>query len=193
MTNVFLSGPALEAIFGCMFSYKTDEVVKRIKQLQYARLCGQTFLPVRDTRTERSLEIAFSNTIRIKKLIELIDFSKKHPEIHVLAVDEFQFFLEETLLDVVEMVDRIVIKDRKRLIISGLDTDFRGRPFGPMPWVIAMATDRSPQLAICTKCGQHNATRSQRIVKSNKQLLVGDNEDYEARCINCYDPPLTTE
>jgi thymidine kinase len=101
----------------------------------------------------------------------------------VIGIDESQFF-EDEIIDVIQSL----LRQKKKIIASGLDLDYRGVPFGPVPALLAMADRVDKLLAVCRKCGSDFACRTQRLVHSSEQILVGDGE-YEARCIHCFEPP----
>jgi thymidine kinase len=101
----------------------------------------------------------------------------------VIGVDESQFF-EDEIIDVIISL----LRQKKKIIASGLDLDFRGKPFGPVPHLLALADRVDKLLAVCRKCGSDFACRTQRVVHSSEQILVGDAQ-YEARCIHCFEPP----
>jgi len=102
----------------------------------------------------------------------------------VIGVDECQFFND----DLIEVV-QVLLRQKKKVIASGLDLDYRGKPFGPVPHLLALADRVDKLLAVCRKCGSDFACRTQRVVPSNEQILVGDSQ-YEARCIHCFEPPF---
>ena len=101
----------------------------------------------------------------------------------VIGIDEVQFFSN----DIVDVI-MTLLKQRKKIIASGLDLDYKGKPFGPVPHLLALADRVDKLMAVCRKCGSDFACRTQRTVQSSEQILVGDSE-YEARCIDCFDPP----
>jgi thymidine kinase len=185
MPNGFLHEPEIEVIVGCMFSGKTEELARRVNLLKFAQVKGQTFCPARDTRSERSVLALFPNTIVFHESRELLRFAETHPDVPVLAVDEVQFCDN----DFPKVVDQLARRFKRRVIVSGLNLDFLGRPFGPTPVLMAMAT-KGPTLlrAICQRCGSGNGLRSQRIIPSTETILVGDTDKYEARCIDCFNP-----
>jgi thymidine kinase len=102
----------------------------------------------------------------------------------VIGIDECQFF-DTDLVDVVQTL----LRQKKKVIAAGLDLDYRGKPFGPVPHLLALADRIDKLLAVCRKCGSDFACRTQRVVPSNEQILVGDSQ-YEARCIHCFEPPF---
>jgi thymidine kinase len=185
-------GGWIEVIVGCMFSGKTEELIKRVRRAHIAKLRSQTFKPTVDTRYS-STDVASHDENKlaafpVTKADELL--SLVHESTIVVAIDEGQFFGNE----LVEVVDHLASTGR-RVIVSGLDTDWRGRPFGPMPQLMAVAEVVLKQHAVCRVCGEP-ATRTQRLIAAEDDILVGSSEAYEARCRRHFDPrganrPLT--
>jgi thymidine kinase len=184
MPNACLFDPGIVIVPGCMFSGKTEELVKKARLCGYAGIRFQTFLPAIDTRADRSLREVFPDTISFSSSEELIAFAEANLDVPVMIVDEDQFG-DENLPEVFDILAR---KYRRRVIGAGLPLDYLGKPFGPMPKLLTMATELRPQYAVCFKCGRGDATRSQRRVRFEGQVLVGSKEAYEARCITCFDP-----
>jgi len=179
----------LEVISGPMKSAKTLELIFRLKKLDYSSIHYQLFKPEIDKRFSEN-EVASRDGYKLASTIIPVDKPKEilfklKPDIDVVAIDEGNFFSEE-LVDVV----KILLKDGKTVIVSGLDLDFRGEPFGPMPTLLSMADIVTKKHAYCDYpgCGKI-ANRTQRIVdgkpaKYNDPLIiVGGNELYEARCM----------
>ncbi|HEU4952440.1 MAG TPA: thymidine kinase [Holophagaceae bacterium] len=176
---------SLEVICGPMFSGKSEELIRRVTRALIAKQRVQVFKPALDDRyaasavashSQRRLEaLAVQGSADIRRLLD--------PEAQVVAVDEAQF-LDEGLVDLVEaLADGGV-----RVILAGLDQDFAGRPFGIMPALLARAEFVQKLHAICMVCGAA-ASRSQRLVRSGGQVLVGAAEAYEARCRHCHHGP----
>ncbi|MBN1536805.1 MAG: thymidine kinase [Anaerolineales bacterium] len=175
---------SVEVITGSMFSGKTDELIRRLRRATIARQKVQVFKPAIDNRynNEKVTSHAGSDfeAIPIKSSADI----KKHldAETTVVAVDEAQFLD----MDITRIVQELA-NDGKRVIVAGLDTDFRGEPFGPMPVLIAQAEDVDKLHAICMECGEQ-ATRTQRLVNgkpahyNDPVVIVGAAEMYEARC-----------
>ena len=174
----------IEVITGCMFSGKSEELIRRIRRAQIARQTVQVFKPSIDTRYSmidvvshtgekvRGIPVKSSEDI-LNKLITGVD---------VVGIDEAQFF-DEGVVDIANM-----LADKgARVIIAGLDMDFRGEPFGPMPSLMAIADDVQKLHAICTVCGE-DATRTQRLINgkpanyNDPVIMIGASEKYEARC-----------
>jgi thymidine kinase len=184
--------PVLEVICGPMFSGKTEEVVRRVRRAEIGRLGVRVFFPAQDTRSPLAKIIARSGqateAIQVRSASDILD--RIADDIDVVAIDEAQFF-DEDLVDVVQEL----LKGGRRVIVAGLDLDFAARPFGPMPYLLALA-DRVDKLsAVCVCCGSPHATRSQRLVDGwsisteSPVVLVGDRDHYEARCARCYQRP----
>lgn len=177
----------IEAIVGCMFSGKTEELIKQIKRAQYAKQRFQVFKPQIDNRYSED-HVASHNhslwpSIPVKSTDELL--SQVERTTQVVGIDEGQFFSADLVDVVTTLADA-----GKRVIVAGLDTDWRGRPFGPMPAILSIAEVVRKQYAICMVCGEH-ATRTQRLVSADSDILVGSTEAYEARCRTHFDPELS--
>ncbi len=173
----------IEVITGCMFAGKTEELIRRVKKLQYARKRVQVFQPIIDTRYS-TIEIVShaGNTIKSEKagtaeeLLRLV-----HAESDAIAIDEVQFFDE----GIVEVLNQLADQG-KRVIVAGLDLDYRAKPFGVMPQLMACAEFVDKLSAVCVVCGA-SATRSYRLSEKTKDvILLGAKETYEARCRHCY-------
>ncbi len=168
----------VEVVCGPMFSGKTEELIRRMKRAQIARQKLQVFKPVIDDRYGKEF-VASHNANRIdavpvahsSQILEMLDDATR-----IVGIDEAQFF-DPGLSDVVERLANRGI----RVVVAGLDMDYRGKPFGPMPVLMAMAEDVKKLPAICVVCGAP-ATRSQRVSASEEQVLVGAHDSYEARC-----------
>jgi thymidine kinase len=183
------SGGWIEVVCGSMFSGKTEEVIRRVRRARIARQQVQVFKPILDTRyaTER---VASHNGLQweaipvgnAREILERLD-----PETTVVAVDEAQFFDWEISAVCQELAERGL-----RVIVAGLDMDFRGEPFGPMPLLMAEAEEVTKLQAICVVCGAP-ASRTQRLIDgqpatySDAVILVGGSESYEARCRQCHE------
>lgn len=172
-----------------MFSGKTEELIRRVRRAQIARQKVQVFKPSIDTRydTER---VSSHNGMhwdaipvdRAEKILELVE-----EDTTVVAIDEAQFFNWE-----IAHVCEILADQGVRVIVAGLDMDFRGEPFGPMPLLMAQAEKVDKLQAICVRCGQP-ASRTQRLINGRPAsvddpvILVGASEVYEARCRHCHE------
>lgn len=176
----------IEVIVGCMFSGKTEELIRQVRRAHIAQQRTQAFKPRIDSRYSVS-DVASHDQNRlastpITDTEELIRLVK--PSTEVIAIDEGQFFGDE----LVEVATTLANEGR-RVIVAGLDTDWQGRPFGPMPHLMAVAEVVRKQHAICSVCGAP-ATRTQRLVAATEDILVGSSEAYEARCRHHFDPDL---
>jgi thymidine kinase len=188
------AGGWIEVICGSMFSGKTEELIRRVKRARIAKQQVQVFKPQIDTRYSASqvashngvLHAALSveSSIEIEPLLE--------PDTTVVAIDEGQFFDE----GIVELCKKLA-KRGVRLIVAGLDTDFRGEPFGPMPMLMAEAEMVDKLQAICVMCGAP-ASRTQRMINGQPAdyndpiIMVGAKENYEARCRHCHEVPRSS-
>lgn len=179
----------VEVISGCMFAGKTEELLRRIKRLEYAKKKILVFKPSIDNRysdtdvvshnNKRTKSYSIGNAFDIYKVVEI-----ENP--YAVAIDEAQFFSN----DLIEVCETLADKGI-RVIVAGLDTDFRGEPFGPMPILLARAEYVTKLQAICQVCGAP-ATRTQRLINgkparhSDPTILIGASEQYEARCRHCH-------
>ncbi|WP_448590377.1 thymidine kinase [Thermoflexus hugenholtzii] len=181
----------VEVISGCMFSGKTEELIRRLRRAQIARQQVQVFKPLIDTRyglervrSHNGLDI---EAIPVPHARAILDHLQ--PGTTVVGIDEAQFFDWE-IADVVQALAEQGI----RVIVAGLDMDFRGEPFGPMPLLMAQADQVDKLHAICVVCGAP-ATRTQRLINGRPAryddpvILVGGSETYEARCRRCHVVP----
>lgn len=179
----------LEVITGCMFAGKTEELIRRIKVLQYAKKPVMVFKPMIDNRYSSDAVVSHAgtsvNSIVIRSANEIYDYIKDETE--VIAIDEVQFFDAQIVTICNALADQ-----GKRVMTAGLDMDFRGEPFGVMPALITTAEFVTKLTAVCMKCGAP-ATRTQRLVNgkaarySDPIVLVGASEAYEARCRHCHE------
>jgi thymidine kinase len=173
----------IEVIAGCMFSGKTEELIRRIRRAQYARQPVVVFKPAVDVRySEDSVGSHSGHRLRSFLVDRASDMLRLAGDARVVGVDEAQFFGD----DLVHVADTLANEGR-RVIVAGLDLDYRGQPFGPMPALLATAEYIDKMLAICVVCG-NPADRSQRIVDRDARVLVGEKDAYEARCRRCWDP-----
>ena len=178
----------IEVIAGCMFSGKTEELIRRMRRARIAKLPVQTFKPRIDARYSKEEVSSHDQTrliaqpvIDVEEILTLVE-----PNTQVVGIDEGQFLGEE-----LPTVASILAEQGRRVIIAGLDTDWRGRPFGPMPHLMAIAEVVHKQHAICVVCGGP-ATRTQRLISSQEDIVVGAGEAYEARCRKHFDPELSS-
>ncbi|MBO5795273.1 MAG: thymidine kinase [Bacteroides sp.] len=171
----------IEVICGSMFSGKTEELIRRLKRAKFAKQRVEIFKPAIDTRYSDVDVVSHEGhsiaSTPIDSSASILLFSS---EIDVVGIDEAQFF-DAGLVDVCnELANNGV-----RVIVAGLDMDFRGVPFGPMPALCAIADEVSKVHAICVKCGQL-ASYSHRMVKNDKQVMLGEMTEYEPLCRSCY-------
>ena len=178
----------IEVITGPMFAGKTEELLRRIKRLEYAKKNIAVFKPLIDNRYGDGEVVSHNKnktkSYNISNPEEIFNFVDKDTD--VVAIDEIQF-LDEKVIDVIDYL----AANGKRVIVSGLDTDFRAEPFSFMPRLLSIAEYVTKLTAVCVKCGAP-ATKTQRIVngKPAKYLdpivLIGASESYEARCRHCH-------
>jgi len=172
-----------------MFAGKTEELIRRVNRLKYAGQTYAAFKPVVDNRYSKT-EIVTHNGIKIpakavKNAGEILYAVKNGCDVNVIVIDEAQFFRS----DLVEVA--IELSKNRRVIIAGLDTDFRGRPFGPIGDLLAVADEDVHLKAVCIVCGRP-ATRTQRLTngKPSRQdepiILIGSDNVYQARCRACH-------
>jgi thymidine kinase len=177
----------VEVICGCMFSGKTEELITQIRRSEIARLRFQVFKPIIDTRYAADAVASHNKSkfpaINVKNSREILRLVE--PFTDVIGIDEAQFFDEE-----LPAIAEALANEGRRVIVAGLDTDWRGQPFGPMPELIAKADIVRKQYAICMVCGA-SATRTQRLVPHEGQFLLGSTDSYEARCRRHFDPELS--
>jgi thymidine kinase len=185
------SGGWVEVVCGSMFSGKTEELIRLIRRARIARQKIQVFKPALDDRYHRQ-QVASHNGLQWEALAvpgarEILDLVE--PDTTVVAVDEAQFFDWELSTVCNELAKRGV-----RVVLAGLDMDFRGEPFGPMPLLMAEAEEVHKLQAICVVCGAA-ASRTQRLIDGRPAayddpiILVGGSESYEARCRHCHEVP----
>ena len=171
----------IEVICGSMFSGKTEELIRRLKRAKIAGQRVEIFKPKTDTRYDVQNVVSHdANTIlatpieHSSKLLELTD------GVSVVGIDEAQFFDEQ----LTEVCQQIALRGI-RVIIAGLDMDFRGKPFGPIPSLLAVGEYITKVHAICQHCG-NLATHSYRLSDEESTVVLGEKERYEARCRTCY-------
>ncbi len=186
------SGGWIELICGSMFSGKTEELLRRVRRAEIARRKVQLFKPHLDNRygVERMAShngLTREDVIVVRTPLEILD--RVAPDTQVVAIDEVQFF-DWTIAEVCN-----ALADRgKRILLAGLDQDFRGEPFGPIPLLMALAERVDKLHAICVVCGA-SASRTQRLIDgqparyNDPVILVGGSESYEARCRRCHQVP----
>ena len=174
----------VEVIAGSMFSGKSEELIRRLRRAKIARQKVQVFKPLIDARFSDNHIVSHSEmrheSSNIHTAAEIRD--KTEPDTEVIGIDEGQFFDEELVNVANELAQRGV-----RVIIAGLDQDYTGKPFEPMPQLLAIAEYITKTHAICMKCGQP-ANYSQRTFESDERVAVGAADKYEARCRACFVP-----
>jgi thymidine kinase len=176
----------IEVICGSMFSGKSEELIRRLRRAQIARQRVQIFKPKIDTRFSDD-HISSHSDMKMKS--ELVTCAQEimaavDSRTQVVGIDEAQFFDSE----LVSVCNRLADMG-KRVIIAGLDQDYRGRPFDPMPQLLSIAEYITKTLAICVRCGAP-ANRTQRTVNNAERVLVGATDSYEARCRLCFEAPI---
>ncbi|WP_428328889.1 thymidine kinase [Mucilaginibacter sp.] len=174
-------GGSIEVVCGSMFSGKTEELIRRLNRAKIARLKVEIFSPKADTRfSETELVSHNSTSIPSTPVENASSILLLGSDVHVIGIDEAQFFDDE-LPDVCNILANKGI----RVIVAGLDMDFKGRPFGPMPTIMAMAESVTKLHAVCVRCG-NPAMYSYRLVPDESEVLLGEKESYEPRCRICY-------
>ncbi|MDN5288279.1 MAG: Thymidine kinase [Mucilaginibacter sp.] len=174
-------GGSIELICGSMFSGKTEELIRRLNRARIAKLKVEIFSPKADTRfSEDALVSHNANSIPSTPVDSASAILLLSNDAHVIGIDEAQFFDDE-LPDVCNVLANKGI----RVIVAGLDMDFKGRPFGPMPAIMAIAESVTKLQAVCVKCG-NPAHYSYRLIPDNARILLGEKESYEPRCRSCY-------
>lgn len=172
---------SIEVICGSMFSGKTEELIRRMKRAQFAKLPVEIFKPAIDIRyAEKEVVSHDSNSIPSTPVEHSSAILLLGGDAKVVGIDEAQFFDEELPNVCIQLANRGV-----RVIVAGLDMDYQGRPFGPIPNIMAIAEDVYKVHAVCVKCGAP-ANYSYRISKDENVVLLGEKESYEPRCRHCY-------
>jgi thymidine kinase len=176
----------IEVVCGPMFSGKSEELIRRLRRAGIARRRVQVFKPALDDRYSLD-EIVSHGDIRMKSLVvagakEILD--KIDWRTQVVGIDESNFFGPELVNVAMQLADA-----GKQVIIAGLDTDYLGRPFTPMPELLCLAESITKTLAICMRCG-NPAKHTQRLVESSDLIVVGATGMYEARCRRCFEPGM---
>ena len=177
-------GGWIEVITGSMFSGKSEELIRRLRRAIIAKQRVQVFKPALDERYAAAQVVSHSRwrleAERVHKANEILE--RLDPRTEVVGIDEGQFFDHELVSVCGRMADL-----GKRVIVAGLDMDFRGEPFGPMPELLAVAEEVEKVHAICARCGTP-ASYTQRLSQAQEQVVVGAADIYEARCRRCFDP-----
>ena len=171
----------IEVVCGSMFSGKTEELIRRLKRAKIANLKTEIFKPLIDTRYHETEVVSHdANSITSTPVPSSQTILLLSNDVQVVGIDEAQFF-DDGLPDVCEQLAANGI----RVIIAGLDMDFLGRPFGPIPALLAKAEYITKVHAICVRCGAL-ANHSYRLVESDSKVLLGEKESYEPRCRECF-------
>ena len=178
----------IEVVCGSMFSGKTEELIRRMKRAKFAKQKVEIFKPAIDTRySDNDVVSHDQNAIPSTPVETSSSILLLTSDIEVVGIDEAQF-LDMGLIDVCnQLANRGV-----RVIVAGLDMDFRGVPFGPMPDLCAIADDVTKVHAICVRCGSL-AYLSHRLVHNDKQVLLGEKMEYEPLCRDCYQKAIEQE
>ncbi|MGL5635288.1 MAG: thymidine kinase [Bacteroidales bacterium] len=171
----------IEVICGSMFSGKTEELIRRMKRAKIARQAVEIFKPTVDVRYSNDEVVSHDkNSIISTPVDNSSSILLLSSNVEVVGIDEAQFF-DEGLTDVCNQLANNGI----RVIVAGLDMDYKGKPFGPMPALCAIADDVTKVHAICTRCG-NLANYSYRLIENEKQVLLGEKSEYEPLCRACY-------
>jgi thymidine kinase len=171
----------IEIVCGSMFSGKTEELIRRLKRARIAHQKVEIFKPRLDTRYDAGNVVSHDANALLAMPVEhssrILELSEGFS---VIGIDEAQFFDE----GLVKVCQDLALSG-KRVIVAGLDMDFRGEPFGPIPALLAVAEYITKVHAICQRCG-NLATHSYRLAVSDDQVLIGEKDSYEPRCRTCY-------
>ncbi len=171
----------IEVITGCMFSGKTEELIRRLRRTKIAKLNVLIFKPKIDDRYSEKEIVSHSEqslpSTMVESVQEILELSK---DAQVIGIDEAQFFND----DLPDVCNKLADQG-KRVIVAGLDQDYRGIPFDPIPQLLAQAEYITKTLAICVNCG-NPADKTQRTVTTKDRVVVGASDCYEARCRKCH-------
>lgn len=178
----------IEVICGSMFSGKTEELIRRMKRAEFARQRVEIYKPMVDTRYSKDDVVSHDhNVIPSTPVDSSAEILLLSGDIDVVGIDEAQFF-DNGLADVCnELANRGV-----RVIVAGLDMDYLGKPFGPIPYLLAIADEVTKVHAICVRCGSL-AYISHRLVHNDKRVLLGEKQEYEPLCRECYNKAVAAE
>ena len=176
----------IEVIAGSMYSGKTEELIKRVRRSEFAKMKSQVFKPVIDNRYHQTHVASHDQTLisaqPLKSIHEIRDYLQSDTQ--VVGIDEGQFFTQDLV-----QVCRDLSARGLRVIVAGLDMDWKGQPFEPIPTLMAIAEDVSKPRAICTICGQL-ATYTQKLKGTDSKIEVGSQNNYEARCRQHFSPEI---
>lgn len=171
----------IEVICGSMFSGKTEELIRRLRRAQFANQKTEIFKPLLDTRYDESAIVSHNaNSIPSTPVEHASNILLYASEVAVIGIDEAQFFDDELISVAQQLAAR-----GSRVIIAGLDMDYLGKPFGPMPQLLSVAEYVTKVHAICMQCGDL-ASHSYRTTASDSKVLLGEKESYEPRCRHCF-------
>jgi thymidine kinase len=174
-------GGSIEVICGSMFSGKTEELLRRLKRAQIAKLHVEIFKPKTDTRYDETAVVSHDlNSIQSTPVDHSSAILLYGGNSQIVGIDEAQFFDDELADVCVKLANKGI-----RVIVAGLDMDFEGKPFGPIPALMAIAEEVTKVHAVCVKCGG-SAQFSYRLVANKNQVMLGEKESYEPRCRVCY-------
>lgn len=180
-SNIAQKSGWIEVVCGSMFSGKTEELIRRLKRAKIANQHVGIFKPQLDNRYHNNNIVSHNETtISAKAVINASDILIESHNFGVIGIDEAQFF-DDQILQVVEQL----ANNGKRVIIAGLDMDYAGNPFGPMPQLMSIANFVTKLHAVCMQCGGV-ASYSYRISNKTDQVVIGEKDHYEARCRSCF-------
>jgi len=178
----------IEVICGSMFSGKTEELIRRLRRAQFANQKIEIFKPAIDNRYSDVEVVSHDfHKIESKPIKDAASMLEVEEGVEVVGVDEAQFFGNNLVEVCQELANRGI-----RVIVAGLDTDYMGKPFGPIPSLLAVAEDVQKVHAICVKCG-NLANHSHRLSKSKKLVVLGEKDVYEPLCRECYNKALAED
>lgn len=179
----------IEVIAGSMFSGKTEELIRRVRRAEFAKQKVQVFKPIIDDRYHQQFVSSHDlSQIKATPLISILDlWQHLHTDTRIVAIDEGQFFTDELVT-----VCRDLALKGYRVIVAGLDMDWKGNPFEPIPSLLAIAEEISKPRAICTTCGEL-ATYSQKVSGTTEKVQVGAADHYQARCRDHFRPEVETQ
>lgn len=179
----------LEVICGPMFSGKSEELIRRLRRARIARQRVQIFKPRIDDRYDADRIVSHSEQFLDAMVVADVEGIRQRLDdrTEVIGIDEVQFF-DRSIIDLCEQQANM----GRRVIVAGLDLDYRGVPFEPVPQLMAIAEYVTKNLAVCHRCGAP-ASRTQRIVAGNERIVVGSLDAYEARCRRCFEPDLPSQ
>ena len=179
---------SIEVICGSMFSGKTEELIRRMKRAQFAKQKVEIYKPCIDVRYSEDQVVSHdSHSIPSTPIDSPASMLLLSSDVEVVGIDEAQFF-DETIIEVVQALANRGV----RVIIAGLDTDFMGKPFGPMPALMAVAESVQKVHAICVKCGSP-ANHSHRLSSSDQLVVLGEKDIYEPLRRHCYNEAMPSE